>query len=234
MTRRDPHLSREMAKNAIEFVVLWPVRIRHRRRARARQRVRDLALGAVRRTLARAAQLNANGMRTVFNVALYVLLLDDDLAHFTSDMVLAIGDRRRAFVAKHEAILLYEASEDLPQLLGKKFRAAVVGLGASADQQQRIGAISSDLSRFARQHREFLQQIRNALSAHRDHDTLGYVAALEVLQPREVMARAAELSRLLDRMGHVLAELVALTANTSTIFLDIVASAMPSDADRRD
>ena len=43
--------------------------------------------------------MRAENMRTVFNVALYLLQIDQDLAYFTTDMVEAIGDRRRAFVA---------------------------------------------------------------------------------------------------------------------------------------
>jgi len=100
----------EGLKNTIEQLVLWPVRVRHRRKARTKHKVRIDALGAVRHTLEGAAKLNAGNARTVFNVGMYLLLLDQDIAYFTDDLVCAIGDRRRAFLAKHEAILLYEAS----------------------------------------------------------------------------------------------------------------------------
>ena len=62
-----------------------------------------------------------------------MLLLYKDLAFFTDDLICAIGDRRRTFVAKHEAIMLYEAAEDLPHLLGREFRDAVKTLGATPE-----------------------------------------------------------------------------------------------------
>src|SRR5258707_552296 len=119
--RREVFLVRmkgsEQLKNAIETVVLFRNRLRSRRDARKRMKVRIQALASVRKTLEQATTIRAQNIQTVFNVALYLLQLDQDLAYFTADMVQAVGDRRRAFVAKHEAILLFEAAEDVPQLL---------------------------------------------------------------------------------------------------------------------
>ena len=78
----------------------------------------------MRKTLQQASDTNAANIKILFNVSLYLLLLDQDLAYFTNDLVQAIGDRRRAFIAKQEAVLLYEAAEDVRQLLGQEFRAA--------------------------------------------------------------------------------------------------------------
>jgi hypothetical protein len=155
---------------------------------------------------------------------MYVRLLDEDIAHFTDDLVCAIGDRRRAFLAKHEAILLYEAAEDLPQLLGREFRVAVKALGASAEQTARLNSVSSDLNQFWQRDRDFLRSIRNALAAHRDHDALRYAQALETVKPLDVMARAAELSQLLERLVVLIGELASLTVGPDAIVRDIVAS----------
>jgi hypothetical protein len=214
----------ERLKNGIERIVLMPVRWRHRRTVRAKHRARIEALATVRRTLLGAAQLKATATTTVFNVGMYLLLLDQDIAYFTDDLVCAIGDRRRAFLAKHEAILLYEAAEDLPQLLGRGFRDAVKALGASAEQVARLNAVSSDLSQFWERHREFLGEVRNALAAHRDHDGLRYIEALETLAPLEVMKRAAELSELLERLVGVITELASLTIGPGAIVRDMTDS----------
>jgi hypothetical protein len=214
----------EQLKNGIERIVLLRVRVSHRRRARAKRKARIAALAAVRHTLQGAARLNAGNAKTVFNVGMYILLLDQDIAYFTDDLVCAIGDRRRAFLAKHEAVLLYEAAEDLPQLLGREFRDLVKTLGASAEQLARINSVSLELNQFWQGHREFLGTIRNALAAHRDHDALRYADTLETLRPFEVMARAAELSQLLERLVGVVTELASLTAGPAAIIRDMAAS----------
>jgi hypothetical protein len=150
----------------------------------------------------------------VFNVALYLLQLDQDLAYFTTDMVCAIGDRRRAFVAKHEAVLLYEAAEDIPQLLGKQFRHGITALSVPPERLRVINAVSADLNRFGQTHREFLRQIRNVLAAHREQDALAYAHTLDSIKPLDVMHRAAELSNLLEILIQQLIAVIQVTSNS--------------------
>jgi hypothetical protein len=77
------------------------------------------------------------------------------------------------------------------------------------------------LTRFWNANREFLGEIRNALTAHRDHDALLYVNSLNALKPLEVMARAAELSELLGRLVGVISELASLTVGPAAILRDM-------------
>ena len=212
----------EQLKNHIERVVLFRNRWRARAGARERNKVRIAALSAVRKTLQQASDTNATNIKTVFNVSLYLLLLDQDLAYFTNDLVQAIGDRRRAFIAKQEAVLLYEAAEDVRQLLGQEFRAALNALNVPPDVVDRIKAVSTDLNKFWDKHREFLKTIRNVLAAHRDHDALRYMGDLESLEPVEVMRRAVEFSTLLELLVQELIKISVLTSNPGVILRDIL------------
>lgn len=214
----------EGVRNVIERVVFLPVRLGHWARTRQKNKVRALAREAVRNTLERATHLNLSNVKTVFNVGFYVLLLDQDIADFTDNLMYATGDRRRAFIAKHEALLLYEAAEDLPQLLGAQFRVAAKAIGASDDQIARLNSVSSGLNRFWKEHREFLGTIRNALAAHREHDSLRYAESLDQLKPLEVMERAAELSVHLNGLVQVLTEVALLTADTKVLLRDFLTS----------
>lgn len=214
----------EQLKNAIETIVLVRNRMRARSDARKRRKIRNQALASVRQTLQRATDIGAKNILTVFNVALYLLQIDQDLAYFTSDMVEAIGDRRRAFVAKHEAVLLYEAAEDIPQLLGKKFRDAIGALSVPPERLQAINAVSAELNKFWRTHREFLGRIRNVLAAHREQDALAYANALDSIDPLEVMRRAAELSQLLEILIQQLIVMGQLLSGPAVILTDIIGS----------
>lgn len=211
----------ERLKEAIEWVVLMRVRVRHRRTAKKKRQARQQTIATTQKTLNGAKGLNAKGIQAVFNVALYLLLLDEDLAYFTDDLVYAIGDKRRRFLAKHEAILLYEAAEDLPQLLGKDFRAAVTALGADDALKKRLNEASSGLHWFWNEHREFLNDIRNAVAAHREHDALAYVQTLESIKPLQVMGLAAEFSGLLERLIAVLTDIAKLTIGIAAVIGDM-------------
>jgi hypothetical protein len=214
----------ESIRMLVERFLLFPVRMRHGRRARPRHRARASAIATTRRTLQGATGLNAGNVRTVFNVGLYLLLLDQDLADFTDDLVNATGDRRRRFIAKHEAVLLYEAAEDLPQLLGKDFREAVRILGTPSELLARLNTASSDLSRFWKDERTFLGTIRNAIAAHREKDARRYLEVLESVEPLEVMKRAADFSGRLEHLIDVITEIALLTSSVDAIIRDMLAS----------
>jgi predicted O-linked N-acetylglucosamine transferase (SPINDLY family) len=215
-------LKDEQLKAILERVIMLPMRLRHRASARQKYKARVEAIASTRYTLERATQLRLENLRIVFNVALYLLLFDQDLADFTDDLVCAIGDRRRAFLAKHEAVLLYEAVEDLRHLLGRDLRNAVKALGTSDEEIARLNTVSSELTGFWDEQREFLGAIRNALSAHREQDALRYLRALEQLRPLEVMQRAADLSQRIERLVRVLTEVARLTRDPMVILRDMV------------
>jgi hypothetical protein len=214
----------EELKNHIERVVSFRNRRRARVSAREKTKARTAALVAVRKTLQQASDTNAKNIKTVFNVSLYLLLLDQDLAYFTNDLVQAIGDRRRAFIAKQEAVLLYEAAEDVRQLVGREFRAALKALNVPQEIIDRINAVSTGLNEFWDKHRAFLKTIRNVLAAHRDHDALRYVSDLESLKPLDVMNRAVEFSALLELLVQELIKISRLTSNPGVILRDILFS----------
>jgi hypothetical protein len=215
---------REQLQNLMERVFLLPVRLRARARSRHRRGLRAETLATTRRTLERLTELKAESLREVYNVALYLILLDQDLADFTDDLVCAIGERRRAFLAKHEAVLLHEAAEDLTQLLGRDFRAAVETLGASDEQRGKLDEVTSDLNKFWQTHREFLGGIRKTVAAHREKKALVYLQNLEQLKPLAVMERAAELSALLNRLLRAITLVAMGNAGAGAILRDMVAS----------
>ena len=214
----------EELKNRIERVVNFRKRRRASANAREKTRARIPALATVRKTLQQSTDANAKNIKTIFNVSLYLLLFDQDLAYFTNDLVQAIGDRRRAFIAKHEALLLYEAAEDVRQLLGKEFRAALKALQIPQDIVDRINLITSDCTKFWNKHREFLKTIRNALSAHRELDALAYANDLDSLKPLDVMTVAVEFSALLESLIKELTMVAQLTSSQAVILRDILSS----------
>ena len=153
----------------IEWIVLLPNRIRLRWNKRGRQRQRDAAIRSVRNLVEKSGTFFSHSRR-VHNVTLYALILDQDIAMLTADMVLAVGQQRRVFVARHLAVLLYEASQDLPDLLGRDYREGLRTLAIPDSWFDELNEASKQLNRFKDDHREFLGRIRNLIGAHRDKD----------------------------------------------------------------
>jgi hypothetical protein len=214
----------ESLKNLLENLIFLPMRLRVCARSHSKYRTRTQALTTTRHTLEQSTKYGIENHRIVFNVALYLLLLDQDLADFTDYMVNATGDRKRAFIAKHEAMLLYEASEDITQLIGREFRDAIKALGTSEDQLRRLNAVSSNLNEFWQTNREFLGTIRKVLAAHRDQNSLHYLESLEQLKPLDVMNCAAGLSGRIEQLVSLITNVALASSNLGSILRDMLES----------
>lgn len=216
--------SRERVQAILEQAVLLPHRLRHSRRYRQRYRARQSAIATTEKTLGHAVRVGARDTATVLNVGLYVLLVDQDLADFTDQMIRARGNRGRNFVARHFAVLLYEASEDLTQLFGKDFRSAADRLGADADLKKRLNLTASGLHSFRKTHGEHLKEIRVGLAAHRERDTLAYLGQVRTLEPLDIMRLGAEFTKALSPAVEVLTDIAALARGLPAVMNDVLRS----------
>jgi hypothetical protein len=133
--------------SALERIVGLPYRLRFRWRNRGRERKQFDTLRAVRNLFEKAESIGLHNTRRIHNVALYALLLDQDLWQFNSDMVLAVGEHRRQFVARHLAVLLYEGSQQLPELLGTDYRESLRAVGVPDTGFEELNGVSAGFNR---------------------------------------------------------------------------------------
>jgi hypothetical protein len=214
----------ESLKNLLENFIFLPMRLRVCARSHSKYRARTQAITTTRHVLEQCTKYGIEYHRVVFNVALYLLLLDQDLADLTDSMVNATGDRKRAFIAKYEAMLLYEASEDTTQLIGREFRDAIKALGTSEDQLGRLNDVSSNLNKFWQTNRDFLGTIRKALAAHRDQNSLHYLESLEKLKPLDVMNCAVGLSEHIEQLVKLITNVTLSSSNLGSMLRDMLES----------
>jgi hypothetical protein len=186
----------------LEWIMFLPNRIRVRRDRRVRRRQRDGAIRSVRNLVEKSGTLFSHNRR-IHNVSLYVLILDQDISMLTADMVLAVGQQRRIFIARNLAVLLYEASQDLPDLLGRDYRESLRTLAISNEWFDELNEASKKLNRFKDEHREFLGRIRNLIGAHRDKDAITQLEVMETLEPLDVMHLAVKLQEPLNQLANL-------------------------------
>jgi hypothetical protein len=218
----------------IEWTVLLPYRIRLRWNKRGRKRQRDAAIHSIRNLVEKSGTLFSHSRR-IHNVSLYALILDQDIAMLTDDMVLAVGQQRRVFVARNLAVLLYEASQDLPDLLGRDYRESLRTLTIPDTWLDELNKASKQLNRFKDEHREFLGRIRNLIGAHRDKDAITQLEAMETLEPIDVMRLAAKLQEPLNLLINLQIKLTLHVGDMSILGRDLFSNPQtPSnDASRR-
>ena len=165
-----------------------------------------------RRIYDKAGNLGLENYRRIYNVSLYVLLLNYDLFSLSSDMVNAKDLRRRKFVARQMAVLLYEAVDDLPVLLGGDFRDALIAIGVEPRVFSELNAITKQLAQFRRDHASALNEIRNLAGAHRDHNAGAQLVLLDTIDPLHVYKLWFDLSGSIDLLFVWLLKLTLATA----------------------
>ncbi len=171
---------------------LFIPRIRFRRRERRRVRELRKAIASLRKVYVKVTELDLTSIKNIHNVALYILLLELDWAILNWDMMHAVDHWRRTFIARQMAVFLFEASEDLPQLLGREYRESLHSINVGQEMIDELGKISKKLSRFRRDHEETLKRIRQFVGAHRDHDAGAQLDILDNLEPLTIYKLAGD------------------------------------------
>ena len=91
-------------------------------------------------------------------------------------------------------MLLHEAAEDLPQLLGKEYRQWLKELELGEAWFEALNSIGKKLSAFRKAHGDFLHDVRNYVGAHRHHDAITQLDTMDRFKAIEVYRLAGELS----------------------------------------
>lgn len=220
MTPNEIRLSHRV-KRAINRIVLLPVRVRFRWSNRKRLDIWAGAVAQIRKLHDQSKELGLENIRRLHNVSLFVLLVDQDLHWLTSEMIHAVGDEHRKFIARQMAALLYEATEDLPALLGGDYRSALRAIGVDQEFFPTLNAISKQFNAFKQKHASELQEIRNLVGAHRDHNAIAQMTLIEELRPLRIQGLAAEFSVPIRALADWLTRLTANTGRFEVLLRDL-------------
>ena len=99
----------------------------------------------------------------------------------------------KKYVARQLAVLLYEASNDLPNLLGKEFRGSLKTLLLSGEDLTEFNRITKNLNQFKKSNRLLLNELRNFVGAHRDNDAGKQLEIIEKIDLLQMMGLAGDL-----------------------------------------
>ena len=153
----------------------------------------DATIETVRDELLKARERGTLHAERVFNVGLFVLLMDRDFAVLKVDMVSSFEKRRLRFTARQVALLMYESCDCLTGMLGKDFRNSLAFLGVSESDMKELGEICSRLGKFKSANHQFLYvEVRNLVAGHRAQDSVLFLETVEHLDHFKVFQLGAE------------------------------------------
>ena len=171
----------------VVFIVVTRNRFRTWRRERKRLLVLDRTIDIIRSEQSKAQAQELIHRSRVYNVALYVLLIDRDLSILKTLMVSSFDPWLLRFASRQIALTLYEACDDLTTVLGKDFRDSLAAIELKEIDIKDFNTVCKRLNAFKNEHHQFLyHDIRNAVTAHRMQDSLKFLQAIEAIDPLRV------------------------------------------------
>lgn len=212
-------------RRIITWVVMAPKRARFSWTHRAHLDASDKVVVSVRKLCARSREMGMENLACVHNASLFVLLLDQDFHWLRTQMMQALDEPERMFVARQIALLLFEASEDLPQVFGRDYREALAALHFGQKVLPELDAIMKGVNKFKREHAAALKQIRTLVVAHREQDALVQLEALEGVRPLSLMELAAEFYVSLRSLTDLLVKVTLMTADIGVFARDYLKKA---------
>lgn len=219
--RDHPRLAR-----TIERIVLFPYRVRTRKKERERITVLEQTIASLRSEHKRAQERGYVDRELVLNVALYSLLFDRDFASLKEFFLSANSDWDRRFLGRQMAVMLYEGTQELPFLIGKDFRAMLTRLEVSDALMGDINRIRGRLADFKRKHAGRLKEVRNSMAAHRDRDVVLQLKLLDGLDRFEVYRTSVEFYEIIRDLTPALTKMMT-EMGTLRLLLKQIAAARP-------
>lgn len=166
------------------------------RRIRKNQRITLPALESILAQLkkrhhdAKAAELEH--FERFYNVALFIVVLDYDVAVLTGYFASAYREWEKKFAARQLAILLHEASDDLPKLLDGEFRNSLKAIPLPDSDLNEVREVLRILHSFKKRNRAVLSELRHYVGAHRDHDAGKQLEIIEQINPMAIYQLAGD------------------------------------------
>jgi len=177
----------------IESAILAAPRHKLRMASRKKLGAAVTALHQVRETRIKLAKYNMPDVLQLYDASQFCIAYAADLTVLTRDMACARDWWEERLYARLLALTMLECVEDLPVILGKKFRNSLAAVVPNNEYKQRLSKISSNLSAFKNRHDRELRHIRQIAAAHRDHDPNVLISLIEQLDMKKLMKMAGAL-----------------------------------------
>jgi hypothetical protein len=193
-----------LALSAIERMILAVPRRGMRKNAAKKLRAAVGAIDQCIKTRGKLAKYKMPDVLRLYDASIFCLMYDADLTVLSRDMTCRSDWWESRLYGRLLAMTMLECVEDIPAVLGKKFRNSLAVVVLDVSHQSRVAFISKSLSDFCKRHGKELRHVRTIAAAHRDHDAGVQAAVIEELDIRALIKMAGELNDLLGSLARAM------------------------------
>ena len=171
-------------------------------------------LDKVKELISYAKEKGWKSQETIWNAAGFITLLSLDLKTLMEDMVFNLNNEWKAnLTIRNICIVLYEACQDIPTVLGKNFYNELLKYQLPKESLEDLFARKAAIKDFSTRYSDDLQTIRILVAAHRDHKFLSQVEVIDQLDVSKFLQITMEFEKLLNALGRSHQSILKLTAD---------------------
>ena len=175
-------------------------------------------IDVIKREHKRAFDLNLQHYARFYNISLFILIMEHDMSVLIQQSVRAnTREWERKYIARQIAVLLYEMSEDIPQILGKEFRESLKTFPLWDEAEKERGQISKNLNQFKVSHGKMLGEFRNFATAHRDHDAAKQMAIIDNLDSDNIYKLVGDFYDIVNPLVPFITRMTRILGNPSVM-----------------
>lgn len=173
--------------NIIQNIIKnWRLRV-YLKREKDRIPILLETIDTIKRNYKKAKENNLEHYVIFYNVCLFILVMEYDMSVLIQSYIKEYEKNwENKYFARQMVLLLYEVSEDITQILGREFRASLKTIPLWDGAEKEINKISKEINQFKASNHGKLEEIRNFVIAHRDHDAIKQLEIIDNLNSNNI------------------------------------------------
>ncbi len=206
----------------VNSIILIPIRLKHKIISRNEHKKNREYIKFISNQIYKPEIRNNKNIYTLFNLTLYLMLLNEDFLYFQDGLILSNGKRDKIFYVKHIAVQLYESSNDLKILLGKPLRDSLFSLNIPMDIFNQLEELKSSLNLFRMKNENYLKNIRKLIGAHRDHNTILYLETYDSINSTDFIKITTEFIGYIRNLIEIITKIFQYINQPTILFREIL------------
>ncbi len=170
-----------------------------------RFKLKEQTLSTLTKTIISLNDSAPKEFKVVFNIAAFVNVISYDILVICRDILIAESKWQKKHYSRQAVLVIYETINDLFEILGKDFKSLTMKI-QNMDFQLDIKEFRSKLNQFKENHFSQLQTIRNASTAHREHDAVKQLTSILTIDEDSILEITFEFEGILHDLEKILQE----------------------------
>jgi len=147
-----------------------------------------------------AKEKGSNENVIIWNIFGFLNILEYDLTSVGYNLVFENKRWQKIYYARQVTLVMYEAFNDLPEILGKNYKTIFDGIENAKPYIDTLKGYKKDFELLKNTNFEYLKEIRMNVSAHRDQDIDKQLEVIRTIDPYKVIRIMFDFEKILRKI----------------------------------